>query len=118
MVERNITFIQKKEYDDVRNRYVQNINASIILDGDDAIDDVWNVYNIHKVPSIKRGIFLSRFITEDAGKQMTSRKVYRMMKYNFLSNKRKHNVSLTVFHEINTKTLEGFLVDNKPEFLN
>ena len=30
--------------------YVEIINKSVVTKGDDAIDDVWNVYNSQKVP--------------------------------------------------------------------
>ena len=47
---------------------------------------------------------------------MISSKASRKLKYTFPEKKWKHNVSLKVFHEINTKTFEDFLVDNKPYF--
>ena len=34
----------------------------------------------------------------------------------FPKNKWKHNASLTLYHETNTKKLEDFLVDNEPEY--
>ena len=51
--ERNITVLSKQKYDDVRIEYVDIINNSEIQNSDDAIDYVWNVYNIQKVPDRK-----------------------------------------------------------------
>ena len=65
MVERNITVLSKQEYDYVRIKYEEIINASVITNSDDAIDYVWNLYYIQKVPDIKRGKFLNRMISED-----------------------------------------------------
>ena len=47
---------------------------------------------------------------------MISGKASKKLKNNFPENKQKHNVSLTMFHDIDTKRLEGLLVNNKPEF--
>ena len=47
---------------------------------------------------------------------MISRKAYGKLKNIFQENKRKHNVSLSLYHETNTKTLENILVDNKLEY--
>ena len=44
-----------------------------------------------------------------------SRKISRNLKENFPNHKRKHNVSLKLWHEVNTKKLEYFLADNKQE---
>ena len=38
------------------------------------------------------------------------------LKDNFPNHKQKHNLSLTLYHETNTKKREYFLADNKPEF--
>ena len=46
MVERDINILYKQEDDDIRIEYGEIINDSIITNGDDAIYDVWNVYNI------------------------------------------------------------------------
>ena len=46
---------------------------------------------------------------------MISRKSSRNLKDNFPNNKRKHNGSLTLYHETNTKSLEVFLVNKKAE---
>ena len=40
----------------------------MIPNSDDAIDDVWNVYNIQKVSDRKHGRFLNRFISEYDGR--------------------------------------------------
>ena len=118
MVDIIITVHSKQEYDDVRIEYIKNINASEITNSDDKIDDVWNVYNIQKYPNIKHRKFLNRFIYEDDRKEIICRKASRKLKDNLPDNKRKHNVSLTVFQETNTKTIEDFLVDTKPDFKN
>ena len=44
-----------------------------------------------------------------------SRKFSDNLKENFLNHKQKHNVSLKLWHEVNTKKLDYFLVDNKQE---
>ena len=55
----------------------------MIPNSDDAIDDVWNVYNIQKVSDRKHGRFLNRFISEYDIKDMISRKASRKLKDTF-----------------------------------
>ena len=43
MVERNITILSNQKYGDFWIEQGEIINASVISNGDDAIDDVWNV---------------------------------------------------------------------------
>ena len=73
------------------------------------IDEIWNVYNSQKFPDRKRGKFTNSFISEVDRKYMISGKAYRKLKNNLLENKRKHNASITMFYETNTKTFEAFL---------
>ena len=54
VVGRNITVLSRTEYDHVQIEYGKIINASEISNGDDAIDDVCNEYNYHKVPDKTR----------------------------------------------------------------
>ena len=68
VVERSINILSKQEYDDVWIEYVEIINSSVIPNDDDAIGDVWNLYNSQKVPYIKCGKFLNRFISEYDGR--------------------------------------------------
>ena len=110
-----ITF--KKKCNDIRIKYGEIVNASENSNGEDAIDDVWNVYNIQKVPDRKCGNFSKKCITEDDRRDMTSKKVSRKSKETFPENKRKHNVSLAVLNETQTKNHEVFFVNNKPYFL-
>ena len=65
VVERSINILSKQEYDDVWIEYVEIINSSVIPNDDDAIGDVWNLYNSQKVPDRKCGKFTNRFISED-----------------------------------------------------
>ena len=81
------------------------MNDSVILNGDYAIYDVWNLYNSQKFHDRKRGKFTNRFLSEDDIKEMIYRKASTKLKYDFPENKRKHNASLTVFHETNTKNI-------------
>ena len=60
------------------------MNAYVLPNDDDGIDEVCNVYIIHKVPDIRRGKFLKKFITEDDRRQMTSNKYYRKLKETLL----------------------------------
>ena len=48
----------------------------------------------------------------------TSKNISRNLKENSQTHKWKHNVSLTLYHEKNTKKLEDFLVDNKPKYFD
>ena len=47
---------------------------------------------------------------------MISRYSSRNLKNNFPKDKQKHNVGRTLYHETNTKKLEFFFVDNRPEY--
>ena len=71
---RNITVLSKLENDHVRTIYGEMINYSEISNGDDAINDAWNVYNHQKVPDKKCGKFQNKLITDDDIKLMISRK--------------------------------------------
>ena len=85
----NITVLSKIEYDHVRIEYGDIINAYKISNGDDAIDDVWNVYNHQKFPDKKRVNFQNSFITVDDRKHMTSRKFSSNLKEKFPKTSRK-----------------------------
>ena len=54
MVGRNINVPSQIEYKNFWIEYGEFINASEISNGDDAIDDVWNVYNHENVPDQMR----------------------------------------------------------------
>ena len=64
---------------------------------------------------IKRGIYHNSLIKYDDRSLSISRNISRNLKENFLNQKQKHNVSLKLWHEVNTKTIVYFLVDNKQE---
>ena len=78
-----MNIISKQEDDDIRIEYGKIINDSIISNGDYAINYVWGIYNIQKVPNKKRGEFLNRLISKDDRKQMIYRKSSRKLKENF-----------------------------------
>ena len=79
----NITILSKQEYYDVQIEYEEIINASVITKRDDAIDDVWNIYNSQKVPNRKRGKFKNGFISEDYRQEIISSNNSRKFKDNF-----------------------------------
>ena len=63
----------------------------------------------------KRGTYISGFLTDDDRRLSVSRDFSKRFKENFPKHKRKHNVSLNLWHEVNTKNIEYFMVDNKQE---
>ena len=65
MVKQNITVLLKQECDDFCIEYGWILIDSVITNSDDAIDDVWNVFNIQKGPDRKRGKLLNNFIYEN-----------------------------------------------------
>ena len=65
MVGRNNTVFSKTEYDHVPTEYGENINASEILNSDDAIASVFNEYNPQQVPDKKCGKYQNSFLTGD-----------------------------------------------------
>ena len=75
--------------------------------------DVWNESDIETVPGKKCGKYLSSFHTDDDRSLSVSRNFSKNIKENFLNQKRKHNVILNLWHEVNTKKLKYFMVDNE-----
>ena len=65
MVEKNVTIFSKQENDDFRIEYIEIMNGYIVSNNYDAIDDVWDVFNIQKVLKRKPGKFLDRLLSED-----------------------------------------------------
>ena len=63
----------------------------------------------------QRGKYLSSLPTDDDISLSVSRKFSKKFKENFPNHKRKHNVIINLWHEVNTKTLEYFMVDKKQE---
>ena len=110
MVVRNITFLSEKEYDHVWTEYGEIINASDISNGDDVIADVWNEYGTKQVIGKKHGKQQNSFLTDDSIKLINPKNISRSLKEDFQNHKRKHNVSLTLYHEKYTKKLEVFLL--------
>ena len=53
----------------------------------------------------KRGKYLSSFLPGDDRSLSISRKFYKKFKENFTNHKLKYNVSVNMWHEVNTKTL-------------
>ena len=39
------------------------VSDCVITNSDDAIDDIWNVYNSHRYPDRKRSKFTNKFIS-------------------------------------------------------
>ena len=66
---------------------------------------VWNDYDIETVPEKERGKYLISFPSGDDKRLGVSRKFYEKFKENFPNHKRKHNVILNLWHEVNTKNL-------------
>ena len=61
----------------------------------------------------KRGKYLSSFTSADDRSLSVSRKFYKTIKENFPKQKRKHNVSLNLWHEVNTKlSILWFITNN------
>ena len=78
------------------------MSESVIPKSDNAIDDVWNVYNIPKGSDRRRGKFTKSFSYENERVKMISRKASRKLKKNCIK-KRKLIVSLTVSNETRKK---------------
>ena len=116
MVGRSIKVLSKTEYAHVRNEYGEIINASEISNSDNGIDNVWNEYNAEKVPDIKYYEYQNSLLTGNDRNLNMSWNYSRNLKENFSNHKRKHNVSLSLYHETNIKIIEFFLVDNKTEY--
>ena len=96
----------------------KNINASEISNGDDEIADVWNEHNPEHVPDTKRGKYQNSFLTDDDRNLIVSKNISNNFKETFHNYKRKHNVSLTVYHENIYQKLEDFLVDKKLKYFD
>ena len=77
---------------------------------------IFTMYTTIKKFPKKCGKFRNSLITGKDRKMMISRKSSNKLKYFFPKHKQKHNVSLKLYHETNTKKLKEFLVDNKPFF--
>ena len=54
-------------------------------------------------------------LTDDNRSLSVSRKFSKNLKENFPNHKRKNNVVFKLWHEVNTKTFEYFLADDKEE---
>ena len=113
LVRKNNVYL-KIEQDYVQTEHEEIINASEILNGYYEIDDVWNEYNTQQVNYIKHSKYKNIFLTDGDRKLIMSSNSSRNFKEKFLNHKRKYNVSLTLYHETNTKNLEDFLVDTIP----
>ena len=66
-------------------------------------------------PDFKSGKYHNSLLTDDDKSLSVSRNFSNNFKEKFPNHKRKHNMSLKLWHEVNTKKLEYFLVDNKQE---
>ena len=89
------------------------MNDSKISNCIDEIYYVCNEPNIETVPRGKRDKYHRIFLTDDDRTLSVSRNLSNNFKWNFTNHKHKHNVSLNLFHEINTKNIEYFMVDHK-----
>ena len=54
-------------------------------------------------------------ITDDDRILSVLRSFFKQIKENFPNHKQKHNVSLNLWHELNPKKLDCFMIDNKQE---
>ena len=99
--------------DHVRTEYGEIVNYSEIPNGKDEIDDVWNKSNNEKVSDKKHGKYHNFLLTDNDRSLIISRKISRNLKESFPNHKQKHNLSIKLWHEVNTKKLEYFLVDKK-----
>ena len=63
----------------------------------------------------KCGKYLSSLPTDDDRSLSVSKRFSKNLKEKFLNYKRKHIASLKLWHEVNTKKIEYFMVDNKQE---
>ena len=97
----------------VWSEYGEIVNASktsiIIYE----IYDVWNESEIETITEKKRGKYIISLRTDDDKRLSVSRIFSRNNRENFPNHKRKHNVSQSLCHEVHTKTLDYFMVDNK-----
>ena len=105
----------QKKIDTVRSEYGEIVNDSEISNGIDEIYYVWNESGNETVPDKKCVNYHSSFLTGDDISLSVSRNFSNNSKENLLNHKRKHNVSLKLWHELNTKKLQYFMVDNKQE---
>ena len=76
----NITVIFKTEYDNVRTKYGEIINASEISNGDDAIAYFSNEYSPQQVPDTKHSKIHNIYRTDNDRKLSMSRNVSRNFK--------------------------------------
>ena len=98
---------------------LQSFQKNKISYGDDVIDDVYNIYNHQKVPDEKRGEFLNSLIADNDRNLTISSNSSRNLKDNLPTNKHKHNASLTLYHETNTKKFDNFWsIKNQNIFMN
>ena len=114
VVGRNITVLIKIELDNVRFESGEIVNSSKTLNGDE-IDDVWNQSYDEKGPKTKRIKSNRSFLTDDEIRMMVSSNSSNELKHNFLNHQQKLNVSLNLCHEENTKTIDYYFADNKPD---
>ena len=63
----------------------------------------------------KHSKYLSSLLTDNDRSLSVQKTFQKIFKENFRNHKRKHNMSLNVWHKVNTKNLEYSMVDNKQE---
>ena len=112
LVGRDIELFSKTELDNFWFEYGEIVNSSEISNCDE-IDDVWNQsdYGTEK----KRRKYNITLLTNDERRMMASRRWSNKLKHNFTYHQQKLSVSLNICHKENTKKLDYFLVDKKPE---
>ena len=99
----------------VWSEYGEIVNFSEISIGIYKIYDVWNEYEIETVPE-KNVVNISAVCLLMMIKVWVSQGSFlKKLKENFLDHKQKHNVSPNLWHEVNTKNIDYFMVDNKKE---
>ena len=64
---------------------------------------------------IKRSKYQNSLHTEDDRSLNVSRRFSKNFKQKFMKHKWKHNASLKMWHEINTKKIDDVLIDNQQE---
>ena len=81
------------------------MNDSEISIGIYEIYDVWNESDIETVSEKKLGKYLRSFLSDDDRSLSVSTNFYKNFKENIPNHKRKHNLSLNSWYEVNTKKL-------------
>ena len=96
----------------VQSEYGEIVHASKTSTGIYEIYDVWNKSETETVPE-KYGEYISSLLTDDNITLSVSRGFSKKFKENFPNHKQKHNMSINLRLEVNTKNIDYFMVDKK-----